>query len=210
MKKLHDQLLRNIHTILEKDEPDEVSRLEIREQLLRSSALPAHQYINGFKNFQQVLEVACNGNNNKIQDIDKLIHAAQAFWYECSYKRHKVPFTFYIEILSRLNNLTEALHHENHYKVNYLLEDAVEHLEKNYDWNAIRDLLNEYEKAHPEMHEYIYAVPFTEEPMTPELQKVMDEYHALHKRLRFGATYKWRAFFEQVLKQFKVIMGDKL
>ena len=159
MKKLHDQLLRNIHTILEKDEPDEVSRLEIQEQLLRSSALPAHQYIHGFKNFQHVLEVACNQHNLELRDIEDLLIAAFDFWYKRTYKQHKVPFTFYIEILSRLNNLKDSMRLLSYQKVKYLLEEAVEHLKKNYSYKA---------------------------------------------------TYKWRAFFEQVLKQFKVIMGDKL
>jgi hypothetical protein len=215
MKKLHDQLLRNIAKNLHDDlivKSKDDLRKSIIQDLLKSSALPATFYrdnADGFKNLQHAFEVASNRANTKISDLHFLVDEVFNLFSGRTEKQHRVPERFYRIMVTYLDDISIAFNDHNYKQVRELLKCGYDHLMVNYSYRATHAREEEYINARPQLKKYWRDIAFhrltLDDPslITEDLQKEIDEFYAFRKKNRFSMSNKLIWFFSEMLIQLE-------
>jgi hypothetical protein len=215
MKKLHDQLLRDIARTLDDDfNTDNYYRLKkaVIQDLIKSSALPATFYrdnAGGFKNLQHAFEVAANRANTKLSDLHFLADEVFNLFSGRTEKQHRVPERFYSMMVTYLDDISIAFNDHNYTRARELLKWAYDHLMTNYSYRATYAREEEYINARPQLKKYLRDIAFyrltLDDPslITAELQKEIDELHAYRKKNRFSMSNKLIWFFSEMQIQLE-------
>jgi len=207
MKKMHDQLLRNIHAIIfDKDESNKVSmKNRIHAEILKSYALPARQYVTGFGNLRRVFEIATNEQHDSLQDIEILLNAALFFTQARSHKQHRAPEEFINYIVTQLNVILDCLKWN---KPGYLLtelQDTIKYIDDTWFYQATREKVAEYKKEHfphlPEWHHYGQS--------TPQEKADWEKLYAYERSIRCMLAIRFRWFLYSIHGQTRTILEVK-
>ena len=211
MKKLHDQLLRNIYQEVNGDNTIKTSdyilepytlRNKINKELLASSALPAHYYITGFKNFKHLYEVAYNEQNTRMRDTMHLIRELRTILCKRTFKQHNMPAEMYVYLRDKLYVVNSTLYNNRYADALLLLRQMQEHIDSNYGFKKQRELLDAYEKEHPVLNDYWRRLQFKEK-VAPEVMKEVLDYYAYQKTVRFSAAWNYSSVLTQFIRQFE-------
>ena len=151
MKKMHDQLLRNIQDILESHSGSGL-KSEIQVQLLKSYALPAHYYA-GFKTIKDVYTIVWNEQNNQMLDLAFLAQEALRILASHSFKQLRLPQDFYKQMVHTFSGIKVAFEYDAYNEVKHILNQGISYIETEYSHAVIRTKYAQWKEEHPDATE---------------------------------------------------------
>jgi hypothetical protein len=208
-----DHLLREIYKELDKHNTRPGLHTGVRNILLKSSVFPASIYGEEFYDFQHVLDVANNNQNNTIDDILILLHQAVKLWKARSAKVRRVPDHFYEYVHKMLYRLELATYGgilDRDYKD--LPNDLLERVES--EFNSFKNKFG-FERQHEQIREYyiqhelspdiVWSKP---DALTDDQREAVKKFRAFEKTIRLRAIDRLYAFLyslsialEKIVKQ---------
>ena len=193
MKKYHDQVLRDIHNEVISDgimSSAPVLRNKIRELVLTSSALPARYYYKGFKNLDHLSDVAANGQNTSMMDLEFLSVELLRLVTARSPKSHHVSQEFYDFIVETVTNLRDLFYDREYNAADRDLDIALNELKAKFSWRAVRAKLDKF----------IADNPMPIQPDGCEWKKYSD----YRRSIEFGAYWRYYRIFAHMQKDLNV------
>jgi hypothetical protein len=199
MRKYHDQVLRNIYKLVVPNDDGEYNDPDIYAELLKSSALPAHCYIQGFKNIKEAYNVCINGENTTERDLVFLTSEFIRLIKARTYKQHRVPEHFYNFIIRQFRMIYTDLVENNIPRAQAMIKASLMVLDAEFGYKKQCELLDAYEKENPLPDWYHDDNPDV------EYQTQWKKYFDFRKTIRFGAVHVYYAIWYRMLEQIKKV-----
>lgn len=185
MKKAHDQVIRNMHA-----------------EALKSSALPARFYVDGFKNLTHVVEVASNEQNLLMEDIKALVSGFRKAYLGRSIKQLKAPMEFVHFIKMSIIDLELAILVKSKTEVFNLLTETCSKLEKQWGYEAVWAKREVYLAENPLPSKW-----YEEDNLDEAYQAIWKKYFEFQKTLRFNSYWTMQRFFNELHKQVEKLVN---
>lgn len=216
MKKMHDQLLRNIYEIADSSEQDSAKISLIRQELYKSVALPASEYPSTYlTKFTTIIEITNNGAQRTMDDISRLVNEAFNAVAGKTYKQLRVPEQFYDVMVAALSNLDDAIQNvflSDSQRISIMtaiIDNTIDYLDNSYGYEAKRKKMDEYRAKHPDVNDLLNQWKPIEK-YTPEEKELYVAYREFRKQLWFNAYWRFYAFFRglvDILHKYEVNHG---
>lgn len=186
MKKAHDQVIRNMHA-----------------EALKSSALPARFYVDGFKNLTHVVEICSNEQNTTLADIKALVTGFREIYLGKSIKQLKAPKEFIHFVKMSIIDLSVAVLIKSKTEVFNLLKDICNKLESTWGFDAAWAKQEAYLAENPLPSKW-----YEHDNKDEAYQATWNKYFEFKKSLRFNSYWTIYRFFNELLKQLEKVVNS--
>lgn len=157
MKKMHDQLLRNIYELAFTKTSGNGSLsadvvYQIVEETKKSRALPAHCYeLERLTKLQTIYEIAYNGYSNSLVDIMLLVEALTGLFDTRSFKQMRMPVEAYDYLKRGISEFNYALKAHSHTFQVSILQDLLVYIKQHFTYEIFAVNYAKLKAEHPEI-----------------------------------------------------------
>jgi phage regulator Rha-like protein len=206
MKKMHDELIRNIYKLsTSSDHNPEVLLNQIYVETLKSRALPA-SYYSTFTNIRMITDLVYNGQQNTVEDIKILLKAMLAKLVARTYKQHNMPIDFYYKLGNYLTDVIYELEANGIIEAHRSLREAVEDLITKYGPRMQRAKLTSYQESWPAPKNKLGSSWYDHEELDPAYIDYWRTFHQFQRSVNFRGYYLYTNMLGEIRYLLELIM----